>query len=247
MAIPAFIDPLRVPRHVAVIMDGNGRWAKAHGSERIFGHNQGVHAVRAVTEAAAELGIDFLTLYAFSTENWKRPQNEVNALMELLVHTIGGEMKTLMDNNVRLQTIGDTESLPDRTRNELKAAIDSTKANSGLTLVLALSYSARWEMTKAVQSIATKVAGGALASHQITEQTIGEHLATAFMPDPELLIRTSGENRVSNFLLWQIAYTELYITPVLWPDFDKDEFFKAIGDYQRRERRFGLTGEQVKA
>lgn len=247
MAIPSFIDPERLPRHVAIIMDGNGRWAKAQGSERVFGHHQGVKSVRAVTEAAAEAGIQFLTLYAFSTENWKRPQSEVNALMELLVHTINGEMKTLMDNNVRLRTIGDTESLPERTRNELQNAIDATSKNSGLTLVLALSYSARWEMTKAVQTIATKAANGALKPNDITEQTISEHLTTAFMPDPELLIRTSGENRISNFLLWQIAYTELYITQVLWPDFDKDEFFKAIGDYQRRERRFGLTGEQVKA
>jgi undecaprenyl diphosphate synthase len=247
MAIPSFIDTERIPKHVAIIMDGNGRWARAHGGERIMGHNQGVKTVRAITEAAAELGIKYLTLYAFSTENWNRPQEEVNALMELLVHTINNEMKTLMDNNIRLRTIGDTDSLHANTRNELIAAIDSTRSHTGLNLVLALSYSARWEITEAVKQIASDATKSLLNPQDITEQTISEHLTTAFMPDPELLIRTSGEQRISNFLLWQIAYTELYISPLMWPEFDKDEFFKAIGDYQRRERRFGLTGEQVKA
>jgi undecaprenyl diphosphate synthase len=247
MAIPEFIDQSRVPRHIAVIMDGNGRWARSQGEDRIWGHNKGVESVRAVTEACAELKVEYLTLYAFSTENWNRPQNEVNALMNLLVHTISAEMKTLMDNNVRLHTVGDTGSLPALTRTELCGAIEATAGNNGLNLVLALSYSARWEITEAVKKIATKTANGTLNPNDITEQTVTDHLTTAGIPDPELLIRTSGEQRISNFLLWQIAYTELYITPVLWPDFDKDEFFKAVSDFQRRERRFGLTSEQVKA
>jgi len=247
MAIPLFVDLTRVPRHIAVIMDGNGRWAQSQGEDRIWGHNKGVESVRAVTEACAELKVEYLTLYAFSTENWNRPQHEVNALMNLLVHTISGEMKTLMDNNVRLHTIGDTQSLPELTQNELRGAIQATAANTGLHLVLALSYSARWEITEATRKIATRALNGTLNVDDIDEKTIADHLTTAGMPDPELLIRTSGEQRLSNFLLWQIAYTELYITPVLWPDFDKDEFFKAVSDFQRRERRFGLTGEQVKA
>ena len=247
MAIPDFIDQSRVPRHIAIIMDGNGRWARSQGEDRVWGHSKGVESVRAVTEACAELKVEYLTLYAFSTENWNRPENEVNALMNLLVHTISAEMKTLMDNNVRLLTIGDTDTLPDLTRNELKGAIEATAGNSGLNLVLALSYSARWEITEAIKKITTKALNGQLNVNDITEQTVSAHLATAGMPDPELLIRTSGEQRISNFLLWQIAYSELYITPVLWPDFDKDEFFKAVFEFQRRERRFGLTSEQVKA
>ena len=235
----------KLPAHVAIIMDGNGRWAKAHGEQRIFGHHNGVKAVRDVTEASAELGINYLTLYAFSTENWNRPVDEVNALMELLVHTITQETETLMKNNVRLLTIGDTDSLPPRTKEELQAAIKHTSQNSGLSLVLALSYSSRWEITDAVKRIATKIKIGELQPDSITEQLIADHLNTAKIPDPELLIRTSGEQRISNFLLWQIAYTELYITDVLWPDFTKDEFYKALITYQQRERRFGLTSEQI--
>jgi undecaprenyl diphosphate synthase len=247
MAIPETIDQSRIPRHVAIIMDGNGRWARSQGEDRIWGHNKGVESVRAVTEACAELKVEYLTLYAFSTENWNRPEHEVNALMNLLVHTISAEMKTLMDNNVRLHTIGDTRSLPELTQNELSGAIGVTAGNTGLNLVLALSYSARWEITEAVKKIATKASNGRLDVNDINEKTVSDHLSTAGIPDPELLIRTSGEQRISNFLLWQIAYTELYITPVLWPDFNKDEFFKAVTEFQRRERRFGLTSEQVKA
>ncbi len=226
-------------------MDGNGRWAKAQGEQRIFGHHNGVKAVRDVTEACAELGVKFLTLYAFSTENWNRPKEEVDALMELLVHTITQETSTLMKNNVRLLTIGDTESLPPMTKTELKSAMQMTESNSGLSLVLALSYSSRWEITDMVKKIANEVSSGTMKVDDITEQVISTHLNTAHIPDPELLIRTSGEQRISNFLLWQIAYTELYITDVLWPDFNKEEFYKALITYQQRERRFGLTSEQL--
>jgi undecaprenyl diphosphate synthase len=247
MSLLEKIDKKNIPTHIAIIMDGNGRWAKAQGEERVFGHRNGVESVRNVTEACAELGVKYLTLYAFSTENWKRPQAEVNALMELLVHTISGEIKTLMDNNVRLATIGDTDSLPESTRKELASAIEKTSVNTGLTLVLALSYSARWEIIEAVRKIAKEVEAGKIKASAINETTINASLCTASIPDPELLIRTSGEFRVSNFLLWQIAYTEIYITPTLWPDFDKEEFYKALIDYQQRERRFGLTSEQVKS
>lgn len=235
----------KLPKHIAVIMDGNGRWAQMHGEKRVFGHQHGVAAVRNTAEACAELGIDYLTLYAFSTENWNRPQHEVNALMELLVKTISAEMKTLMDNDIRLRAIGDLASLPASCHNELQSAIKTTEKNSGLNLVLALSYSSRWEITEAVKSIAAKAKEGKIDPATVTEQTISHHLTTAGMPDPELLIRTSGEMRISNFLLWQIAYTELYITSVLWPDFSKDDLYKAILDYQKRERRFGMTSEQV--
>lgn len=247
MAIPETIDISRLPSHVAIIMDGNGRWAKNKGGDRIMGHSKGVESVRMVTEACAELQIRYLTLYAFSTENWNRPEQEVNALMNLLVHTISQEMKTLMDNNVRLLTIGDSESLPDLTRKELFNAIETTKDNTGLSLILALSYSSRWEMVRATKMIAQKVKQGLLDVEAINEEVVAGHMATAGIPDPELLIRTSGESRISNFLLWQIAYSEIYITPVFWPDFDKEEFFKALIDFQRRERRFGRTSEQVKA
>lgn len=226
-------------------MDGNGRWAQAQGEKRVFGHHNGVKAVRDVTEASAELGIKYLTLYAFSTENWSRPKEEVEALMALLVHTISEEMKTLMDNNIRLLTIGNTQSLPDQTRSELLNAIQKTSGNTGLSLVLALSYSSRWEITEAARRIAMEVKHGKLNVESIDDDCIAAHLTTAGMPDPELLIRTSGEMRISNFLLWQIAYTELYITDVLWPDFNKEEFYKALINYQKRERRFGLTGEQI--
>lgn len=245
MELKEQIDKTKLPKHIAVIMDGNGRWAQLHGEKRVFGHQHGVASVRNTAEACAELGVNYLTLYAFSTENWNRPQLEVNALMELLVKTIHTEMKTLMDNNIRLRAIGDLPSLPGNCYNELQSAIKATENNTGLNLILSLSYSSRWEITKAVKDIAAKVKSGELEISSVTEQTISNHLTTAEFPDPELLIRTSGEMRISNFLLWQIAYTELYITSVLWPDFSKDDLYKAIIDYQKRERRFGMTSEQV--
>ncbi len=239
------IDPGNLPQHIAVIMDGNGRWAKQQGAARVFGHRSAIKAVREVTEGCAELGIKFLTLYAFSTENWNRPKFEVDMLMQLLVHTIRGEMKTLMDNNVRLATIGHTESLPKDCQCELQEAMDATKQNTGLTLVLALSYSGRWEIIEAVRQIAEEVKAGTLSADAINEQLFGQYLTTRNMPDPELMIRTSGEMRISNFLLWQLAYSELYMPDVLWPDFRKPHLYEAILSYQNRERRFGKTSEQL--
>lgn len=234
-----------LPSHVAIIMDGNGRWAKKQGNPRLFGHNNGVSSVRAVTEAAAELGLKYLTLYAFSTENWNRPIEEVNGLMQLLIHTIEAETPTLNKNNVRLLSIGDTSRMPKDVTERLSACIKCTENNTGLTLVLALSYSSRWEITKATEEIAKDVAKGIIKPENITEETISDYLSTKDMPDPELLIRTSGEYRISNFLLWQIAYSELYFTEVLWPDFKKDDLYQAIINYQSRERRFGKTSEQI--
>jgi len=239
------IDKARLPRHVAVIMDGNGRWASKQGQVRVFGHQNGVTAVRETAEAAAEIGVEYLTLYAFSTENWNRPKEEVEALMQLLVHTINAETKTLNDNNIRLEAIGDTESLPESCRRELEEAIRNTAGNKRMALVLALSYSSRWEITRAAKRIAQEVQEGKLDPAAITSDTIGNYLCTAQYPDPELLIRTSGEHRVSNFLLWQIAYSEFHFTDTLWPDFGKEDFYKAIVDYQGRERRFGKTSQQV--
>jgi undecaprenyl diphosphate synthase len=239
------IDSSRLPKHIAVIMDGNGRWAKQKGKLRVFGHQNGVLAVRDTVEAAAELGIKYLTLYAFSTENWKRPKFEVNALMELLVSTIRKESKTLTDNNIRLQTIGDTESLPAGCRRELQEAIDLTAGHSRMTLILALSYSSKWEILKAVKDIAAKVAAKEISVNNIDESLFNSFLCTANFPDPELLIRTSGEQRISNFLLWQIAYSELYFSDKLWPDFRRDDLYEAILDFQGRERRFGKTSEQI--
>ncbi len=227
-------------------MDGNGRWARQQGEQRVFGHHHGVRAVRDTTEGCAEIGVGFLTLYAFSTENWNRPKEEVDALMELLVQTISKEIKTLMDNNISLKAIGDLESLPRKCHDELNLAIATTSSNTGMELILALSYSSRWEITKAVKEIAELVKGGKISTEEINEQVISNHLCTKEFPDPELMIRTSGEMRISNFLLWQLAYTELYITPVLWPDFSREELYKAILDFQKRERRFGMTSEQVK-
>lgn len=227
-------------------MDGNGRWARQQGEKRVFGHHHGVRAVRETTEGCAELGVGYLTLYAFSTENWNRPKDEVDALMELLVKTISGEIKTMMDNNIRLQAIGDLQSLPQKNHDELQVAINATSGNTGMTLILALSYSSRWEITEAMKEIAGEVKSGTLSPEEINEQTITNHLCTKNYPDPELMIRTSGEMRISNFLLWQLAYTELYITPVLWPDFEREELYKAILDFQGRERRFGMTSEQLK-
>ncbi|QIP11943.1 isoprenyl transferase [Spirosoma aureum] len=239
------IDPSNLPQHIAVIMDGNGRWAKRQGAARVFGHRNAIKAVREVTEGCAELGVKFLTLYAFSTENWNRPKFEVDALMTLLVHTIRGEIKTLMDNNVRLTTIGNTESLPSDCQRELAEAMRETSGNTGLTLVLALSYSGRWEILEAVRQIATDVSNGRLAMSEINESLFGSYLTTDGIPDPELMIRTSGEMRISNFMLWQLAYSELYMPDVLWPDFRRNHLYEAILSYQQRERRFGKTSEQL--
>lgn len=245
MSLKEKINSSKLPQHIAVIMDGNGRWAKQKGAERIYGHENGVKSVRETVEAAAELGIKYLTLYAFSTENWNRPQEEVMALMQLLVHTISAETKTLNENNIRLAAIGDLKSLPSDCYNELQEAIKKTAGNNRTTLVLALSYSSRWEIINAVKEIAQKVQDGLMQASTINEDTINSHLCTADMPEPELMIRTSGENRISNFLLWQLAYAELYFTDKLWPDFRKEDFYEAIVDYQNRERRFGKTSEQL--
>lgn len=234
-----------LPNHVAIIMDGNGRWAKTHGRPRIFGHKNGVNAVKEVTEAAAELGIKFLTLYAFSTENWSRPVSEVDALMNLLIDTVGKQLKTLLKNNIRLQTIGDIEKLPQNTKKALQQAIKDTSGNTGMTLVLALNYSARWEIVEATRQIAKLVKAGVMNEDDIDTEVFSRHLSTKDFPDPELMIRTSGEHRISNYLLWQSAYTELYFTSVLWPDFSRQDFYDAILDYQTRERRFGKTSEQI--
>jgi undecaprenyl diphosphate synthase len=240
------INTKKLPRHIAIIMDGNGRWAQQRGNSRVFGHKNGVAAVRDTVEAAAELGISYLTLYAFSTENWMRPRTEIDALMSLLVSTINKETKTLQDNNVRLAAIGDIDSLPEYVGKHLKKAIRDTKNNTGLVLVLALSYSSRWEITNAVKQIAEKVEKREIKAENINSELFERFLNTAGFPEPELLIRTSGEYRISNFLLWQIAYSELYFTDTLWPDFRRDHLYKAIISYQKRERRFGRISSQIK-
>ena len=245
MAYKEKIDMSRLPAHVAVIMDGNGRWAKQRGYDRIVGHQNGVTSVRETTEAAAEIGIQYLTLYAFSTENWGRPQQEVDALMELLVDNIKKETPTFHKNNIRFMTIGDTARMPANAQRRLRDCTDETAANTGLTLILALSYSSRWELTEAARQMGADVKNGTLDPETITEKTIGNYLTTKNIPDPDLLIRTSGEIRISNFLLWQIAYSELYFTETLWPDFKEEDLYKAIVDYQSRERRFGKTSEQI--
>jgi len=239
------IDKNKLPQHVAVIMDGNGRWAKQHGKARVFGHTNGVHSVRQVSEAAAELGIKFLTLYAFSTENWNRPKLEVEALMLLLVDTINKEVATMKKNNISLRAIGNLDGLPAASRKALLKGIEETKENTGLRMVLALNYSGREEISQMVRRIAEQAKNDGFNLSEISDKMIADHLYTKDIPDPELLIRTSGEHRVSNFLLWQMAYTEFYFTPVMWPDFDKEQFYMAILDYQNRERRFGKTSEQV--
>ena len=239
------ISQSRLPRHIAIIMDGNGRWAKKQGLARMFGHRQGVETVHNITEAAAELGIEYLTLYTFSTENWTRPKEEVDALMTLLVDTIVKETPTLMKNNVRLQTIGDINRLPEVTRQKFLGCIEQTSVNTGLTMVIALSYSARWEITEAVREAVRMTQSGSLRPEDVNEQFVSTLMTTKNMPDPDLLIRTSGEYRISNFLLWQLAYSELYFTDCLWPEFTVEEFYKAIIDYQKRERRFGKTSEQI--
>ncbi len=245
MSLKEKINPDKLPQHVAIIMDGNGRWARKQGQERVFGHQNGVQAVRDVTEAAAEIGVKYLTLYAFSTENWNRPKEEVNALMELLIHTIHQERHTLNKNNIRLLVIGDMQSLPKNCLEEISEAIEETSKNTRLNLILALSYSSRWEITNAMRLLAKEVQDGKIDASQITEKSIETHLCTAAFPDPELLIRTSGEFRISNFLLWQIAYAELYFTPKLWPEFGKEDFYEALIDFQQRERRFGMISEQI--
>ena len=239
------IDISNLPNHVAVIMDGNGRWAKKKGLDRIFGHQNAVESVRQATEAAAELGLKYLTLYTFSTENWDRPQDEIDALMDLLVSSIEKETKTLNKNNIRLLVIGDTARLPKSVYNKLQACIEVTKNNTGLSLVMALSYSSTWEIVNASKEISKQVVAGKLKIEDIDEAVFSSYLTTSAIPNPDLLIRTSGQIRISNFLLWQIAYTELYFTDVHWPDFRKENFFEAILTYQKRERRFGKTGEQI--
>ena len=236
---------LKKIEHIAIIMDGNGRWAKKQSKIRIFGHKVGVKAVRDTVEGAAEIGLKFLTLYAFSSENWNRPKKEIDALMELLVNTIHNETKTLMENNIRLKAIGNLNDLPIKCLQNLKSTIKKTAKNKHMTLVLALSYSAKKEVTQAVKCIVEKVQKGKLKNEDINEDVIQNHLFTNNMPDPELLIRTSGEKRISNFLLWQIAYAELYFTNILWPDFRRENLFEAIKNYQNRERRFGKTSEQI--
>jgi undecaprenyl diphosphate synthase len=246
MSLKDSIDPHLLPVHVAIIMDGNGRWAKQRGGIRIFGHQNAVKSVRDAVEASVELDIRYLTLYTFSKENWNRPKQEVTALMSLLVSTIQSEIESLSKNGVRLQVIGDTDQLPPKVKRSLLDCIENTKNNTKLTLVLALSYSSRWEIVTAVKNIAADVKQDKFNENDIDEKLFQQYLNTASIPDPELLIRTSGEIRISNFLLYQLAYTELYFTDTLWPDFSKEEFYKAIVEYQKRERRFGLTSEQIK-
>jgi len=245
MSLLEKIDKSRVPQHIAIIMDGNGRWAKQQGENRVFGHYEGVNSVRDVVEAAGEAGVKFMTLYAFSTENWNRPKEEVQALMELLVATISMETPKLNKNNVRLQAIGDLDSLPPGCVQELNQALATTAQNTGLTLILALSYSAKWEIITAIRRMGQQIEAGTLRAADMSEALLEQNLCTHAYPDPELMIRTSGEHRISNFLLWQLAYAEFYFTEKLWPDFRREDLFEAILDYQSRERRFGKTSEQI--
>jgi undecaprenyl diphosphate synthase len=246
MSLKDKINIPQLPKHIAIIMDGNGRWAKEKGEDRLFGHLHGVESVRNIVEGAAELGIQYLTLYAFSTENWDRPEYEVNGLMELLVETIRKEVPTLNKNNIRLHVIGDIDMLPVSAKKELDEAIRETGTNTGLNLIMALSYSSRWEINNAITKIAQAVKQNKLQPEDINTETVQQYLCTSQFPDPELMIRTSGEYRISNFLLYQLAYAELYFTNTLWPDFRKENLYEAILDYQGRERRFGKTGEQIK-
>ena len=245
MSTKSMIESSGIPKHIAIIMDGNGRWAKKLNKPRVFGHRSGVRAVKEVTEAAAELGVEYLTLYAFSKENWNRPKFEVNTLMNLFVKTVGKELTTLMENNIRLESIGEIEKLPKATHEALFYAMENTKHNDHMTLVLALNYSSRWEITEAARKMAVDVREDRLDTNEITEDNFRSYLATNKYPDPDLMIRTSGEYRISNFLLWQSSYTELYFSDVLWPDFTKEKLYEAIYEFQNRERRFGLTGEQL--
>jgi undecaprenyl diphosphate synthase len=246
MGLKEKIDLKKLPQHIAIIMDGNGRWATERGEDRLFGHFNGVESVRNIVEGCAELGIEYLTLYAFSTENWDRPRDEVSGLMELLVDTIRQEVPTLNKNNIRLYVIGNIEMMPENARKELNEAITGTAKNTGLNLIMALSYSSRWELSNAMQKMAYDVKAGKLHPENITQLTLQQYLCTQNFPDPELMIRTSGEYRISNFLLYQLAYSELYFTETLWPDFRKENLYEAIIDYQQRERRFGKTGQQIK-
>ena len=239
------IDRDRLPQHIAIIMDGNGRWAKERGKQRLFGHQSAIQSVREVSEASAEIGVKYLTLYAFSTENWNRPFAEVTGLMSLLATTIRNEVSTMNKNSIRLNAIGDLQSLPKSNYDQLMQAIDDTSHNTRMVLTLALSYSGRWDLIQATRRMAEDVKAGKLQPEEVGDQTISSYLSTANMPDPELLIRTSGEERISNFLLWQLAYSELYFTPKYWPDFRKADLYEAILNYQHRERRFGKTSEQV--
>ena len=241
------IDKEKIPSHIAIIMDGNGRWAQKKGAMRIFGHKNAMNAVREVIEGSAELGVKYLTLYAFSTENWSRPQDEINALMQILVSAIADEVGTMMKNNIRLAMIGDLNSLPQVCQTNLLKAMETTGKNTGLTVTLALSYSGKWDIEGALKSIVEKVVNNEIAKEDISQDLIAAHLNTKGIPDPELLIRTSGELRISNFMLWQMAYTELFFTEVLWPDFKKEHLHEAILAYQKRERRFGKTGAQIKS
>ncbi len=245
MSLKEKLIPERLPRHIAIIMDGNGRWAKEQGQNRLYGHFNGVESVRNIVEGCAELEIGFLTLYAFSTENWDRPKDEVTGLMELLVQTIRDEVPTLNKNNIRLHVIGNIGMLPENALNELNEACEDTKENTGLNLIMALSYSSRWEICNAVKEIAKEIKSGRLSPEEITDNVFKQYLCTANFPDPELMIRTSGEYRISNFLLYQLAYSELYFTDTLWPNFRKENLYEAILDYQNRERRFGKISEQL--
>jgi undecaprenyl diphosphate synthase len=239
------LDRERIPKHIAIIMDGNGRWAKAQGQPRVFGHRKGVKAVREVTEGCAELEVDYLTLYAFSTENWNRPKLEINALMSLLVSTMDKEISTLMKNNIRLKTIGDISKLPSKSYRSLLKGIEETSQNTGMTLILALNYSGRWDIVNAIKTLGEQIKSDEIDISSINDNTFAGLLSTADIPEPELLIRTSGELRLSNFLLWELAYAELYFTNVMWPDFSKHDLSLAIKEFQRRERRFGKTSEQI--
>jgi undecaprenyl diphosphate synthase len=241
------IDSTKIPQHIAIIMDGNGRWAQKKGAMRVFGHKHALAAVRDTIEAADDLGVKIVTLYAFSTENWSRPADEVSALMEIMINSFISELPRMVKNNVRLTAIGDIQSLPEGMQKNLKNTVETTKNNTGVRVNLALSYSGRWELEQAVKDIARKVVEGQITIEEISQEAIASHLNTNDIPDPELLIRTSGELRISNFLLWQMAYTELYFTDVLWPDFRKEHLEAAILDYQKRERRFGKTGTQIKS
>ena len=241
------LDNKNIPEHIAIIMDGNGRWAQKQGAVRVFGHKNGIEAVRSTVEGAGEVGVKYLTLYAFSIENWKRPKTEVDALMELLVHTVDSETQSLMDNNVKLSTIGDISKMPDKVMGKLLKCIEMLESNTGLNLILALSYSSKWEILEAVKKIAMDVKNKKIEQNNIDEKLFSKYLATSGFPNPELLIRTGGEQRISNFLLWQIVYSELYFTETLWPDFRKEDLFEAIYAYQHRERRFGKTSEQLKS
>lgn len=245
MSILDQIDKNRLPNHVAIIMDGNGRWAKRQNMDRTFGHKEGISAVRRAIEGASKIGISYLTLYTFSTENWKRPEEEIKALMALMVQAVANETPDLLKNNIRVKVIGDIDRLPTETKKALDYCLETTSVSTGLTVVLALSYSSKWELTRAMKNIAADVKSGKLQEENISEDLVNQYLCTSGIPDPDILVRTGGELRISNFLLWQIAYSEFYFTDELWPDFNEESLYKAIYEYQNRERRFGKTSEQV--